>query len=153
MAFTAAFGVSIAAAAYLTGNPDLSERLRKVAIILYLELTASLSVQAGILVYKERKVLRLGLRQHAVVGQQHPVFTLCLILTLLLIRQAYLLAIFNPNKQDNESLWYPLIATPEFLAACLFSTPGLVPYPEELSEEDKKRSYWSRLWKAYNTSV
>ena len=57
MTFTAAFGVSIAAAAHLTGNPNLSERLRKVAIILYLELTANLSVQAGILVYKEKKVL------------------------------------------------------------------------------------------------
>ena len=57
MTFTAALGVSIAAAAYFTGDPDTSERLRKVSIILYLELTANLSVQAGILVYKERKVL------------------------------------------------------------------------------------------------
>ena len=91
--------------------------------------------------------------QRETVGQPYVVYILCAILVLLLIRQAYLLATFGPNPKDHEGLWYPLFATPEFLAACLFSTPGLVPHPAEPSEEDKKRSYWSRLWRAYNTSA
>lgn len=49
--------MSIAAAAYLASDWDLSERLRKVSIMLYLELTISLSIQAAILVYWERRGL------------------------------------------------------------------------------------------------
>ena len=81
-------------------------------------------------------------------------FVLCPILFLLLIRQAYLLATFTSfkDRQNNERLWYPLFALPEFLATCLFAVPGLVPHPEEPSEE-KQRSYWSKLWKAYNTTA
>lgn len=82
-------------------------------------------------------------------------FVLCPILLLLLVRQAYLLATFTSfkDRQNNDDLWYPLFASPEFLAACLFAVPGLVPRPEEPSEEEKQRSYWSKLWKAYNTTA
>ena len=76
----------------------------------------------------------------------------CPILFFLLIRQTYLLATFSSDRQYEESLWYPLFATPEFLAACFFFTPGLVPRPEELPEEEKKRSCWVRLWRAYNST-
>ena len=57
LTFTAAAGVSITAAAYTSSDQDLSERLRKVSIILYLEITCCLSIQAAILMHKERKTL------------------------------------------------------------------------------------------------
>ena len=53
--FTAAAGVSIAAAAYIASDWDMSNRLRKVSTILYLEITIVLSIQAAVLVHKERK--------------------------------------------------------------------------------------------------
>lgn len=96
----------------------------------------------------------IGLRQDASVGQTYVGYIHCPILLLLVIRQAYLLATFNFDRQYDETLWYSLFAVPEFLAASLFSTPGLVPVPEELPGEDKKQSDWVRLWGAYNnTSV
>lgn len=173
LTFTAAAAVSIAAAAYIESDWSTSERLRKVTIILYLEITIALSIHAVFLVYKESKALSeslstsansqlallnvfaeslgLGLRERAPAGQTYVVYLHCPILFLLLIRQAYLLATFNTNRRNEESLWYPLFAMPEFLAACLFSVRGLVPRPEDLPEEDEKRSYWSKLWRAYNT--
>lgn len=94
----------------------------------------------------------LGLRGRAPAGQTYTVYLHCPILLFLLIRQAYLLATRNSDRRNDESLWYLLFATPEFLAACLFSARGLVPRPEEPPEEEK-RSYWSRLWRAYNASA
>ena len=55
LSFTAAAGVSIAAAAYIASDLDMSNRLRKISTILYLEITIVLSIQAAFLVYKERK--------------------------------------------------------------------------------------------------
>ena len=53
--FTAAAGVSIASAAYIASDLAMSNRLRKVYTILYLEITIILSIQAAVLVYKEHK--------------------------------------------------------------------------------------------------
>ena len=57
LAFTAAAAVGIAAAAYLTSDGDLSERLRKATIILYLYIIICLSIHATILVFKEKEDL------------------------------------------------------------------------------------------------
>jgi len=155
LTFTAAAAVGIASAAYIVSDWGQSERLRKVTIALYLYITICLAIHATILVYKEKEALRLGLRQRTTVCRTYAVFLYCPILFLLLIRQAYLIATFSSfnDRQNNERLWYPLFVLPEFLAACLFVTPGLVPHPEELPTEEKEQSYWSRLWRAYNTSA
>lgn len=55
MNFTAAAGVSIAAAAYIASNWAMSDRLRKVSTILYLEITIIICIQAVVLMYKEYK--------------------------------------------------------------------------------------------------
>ena len=55
--FTAAAAVGIAAAAYISSDGDLSERLRKVTVILYLDITVCLSIYATTLIYKEKEVL------------------------------------------------------------------------------------------------
>lgn len=57
LTFTAAAGVGISAAAYIASDGDLSERLRKVTIILYLDITICLSIHGAILVYKEKEAL------------------------------------------------------------------------------------------------
>lgn len=57
LTFTAATAASVAAAVYITSGWDMSERLRKVTIILYLYITISLSVRAAVLAYKETRVL------------------------------------------------------------------------------------------------
>ena len=175
LTFTAGAAIGIAAAAYIASDVNLSDRLRKVTTILYLYITMCLFIHTTILVYQEKEALSessggnsepaslntfhvspgLGLRQRTTVGQTYGVFFLCPILLLLLIRQAYLLATFSSfkDRQNNENLWYPLFALPEFLAACLFSVPGLVPHPGDSESEDKRQSYWSRLWSAYNTNT
>ena len=54
---------------------------------------------------------------------------LLLVSLLLLVREAFATAtISNSLKQNNEHLWYPLIALAEILAVVLYATPGLVPY-------------------------
>ena len=57
LVFTAAAAVGIAAAAYLTSDGELSERLRKATIILYLYIIVCLSIHATILVFKEKEDL------------------------------------------------------------------------------------------------
>ena len=59
-------------------------------------------------------------------------YTLCLIVLLLLIREIYLTATLN-NSRQNEASWYPLAALPELLAVFLFAVPGLVPEKSELA--------------------
>ena len=58
---------------------------------------------------------------------------LLLVSLLLLVREAFATAtISNSLKQNNEHLWYPLIALPEIIAVVLYATPGLVPRRNEL---------------------
>lgn len=96
----------------------------------------------------------LGLKERAPRGQAYVIYLHFLIMFLLLIRQAYVLATFSSDRHNDESLWYPLFAMPEFLAACLFSARGLVPRPEEPPEDvGEKRSYWSKLRKAYSADA
>jgi len=57
LTFTAAAAVGIASAAYIMSDWDLSDRLRKVTIALYLYITVCLSIHATILVYKEKEAL------------------------------------------------------------------------------------------------
>lgn len=57
LTFTAAAGVGIAAAAYIASDWARSRRLSKVTTILYLDITACLSIHATTLVYKEKEAL------------------------------------------------------------------------------------------------
>ncbi|KAF9477936.1 hypothetical protein BDN70DRAFT_994561 [Pholiota conissans] len=52
----------------------------------------------------------------------------------------------DPFKQNNEHLWYPLVAVPENLIIAFFSIPGVVPrrdqmkagYPKDLSTQSRR---------------
>lgn len=59
-------------------------------------------------------------------------YTLCVIVILLLIREIYLTATLT-NSRQNEASWYPLAALPELLAVLLFAVPGLIPEKSELA--------------------
>ena len=62
-------------------------------------------------------------------------YILLIISLLLLIREIFSIAtVNNAAKQDNEHLWYPLIALPEILVIIFYLTPGLVPRRDELIE-------------------
>jgi hypothetical protein len=56
-------------------------------------------------------------------GPPHPMYTLCPIFLLLLVRQTFTMATANLKAQNNEKLYYPLSVLPEFLVACLFVAP------------------------------
>jgi hypothetical protein len=63
----------------------------------------------------------------------HGTKILGLICLLLLVREIFLVAtIGSLAKQQNEHFWYPLSATTELLAVCLFLTPDLMPPISEL---------------------
>ena len=73
-------------------------------------------------------------------GTKHGIFILVVISLLLLIREAFTTATMtNVNRQNNENLWYPLLALPELLAVMLYSTPGLVPSRDELPTTDMSK--------------
>lgn len=73
-------------------------------------------------------------------------YTLCIIVILLLIREIYLTATIN--KIQSEGSWYPLAALPELLAVFLFAVPNLVPDKREFVA----RSHGDESWKAADTT-
>ncbi|KAJ6552245.1 hypothetical protein DFH09DRAFT_1038858 [Mycena vulgaris] len=61
-------------------------------------------------------------------GDRHGRYLLCVISLLMLVREVFLTAtINNPSKQNDERLWYPLVALPELLAVLCYAVSGLVP--------------------------
>jgi hypothetical protein len=73
-------------------------------------------------------------------------YTLCVIVILLLIREIYLVATIN--KTISEASWYPLAALPELIAVCLFSVPNLIPDKREYVA----RSHGDENWKAADST-
>jgi hypothetical protein len=68
-------------------------------------------------------------------GSKHAGIIMTVVSILLLVREAFSAAtVNNLLKQNEEKLWYPLIAIPEVLVVLLFSSPGLVPDRKELAE-------------------
>ncbi|KAJ7125227.1 hypothetical protein C8R44DRAFT_619682 [Mycena epipterygia] len=100
--------------------------LRKASTIVFLVLTILQALQAVIVV---RESFKSGYRNDSrPFGDRHGGYLLCLISLLLLVREAFLTAtIANSKKQNDERLWFPLVALPEFLAVVCYSVSGLVP--------------------------
>ena len=70
--------------------------------------------------------------QGASIGEKSGAWVLCLLVTLLLIREVYLTATIGSISRQKEASWYPLAALPELLAVGLFAVPGLVPQKRDL---------------------
>ncbi|KAJ7448240.1 hypothetical protein B0H11DRAFT_2289874 [Mycena galericulata] len=119
-----------------SSNPsDVSIGLtfRKAGTYIFLALTI---VQAGQTVWFFRNIRdsRISTRPW---GDRHGNYILCIISLLILIREVFITATLdNLNKQNDEPLWYPLVALPEFLAAVCYSVSGLVPTRAELKKVD-----------------
>ncbi|KAJ6631491.1 hypothetical protein B0H10DRAFT_1866104 [Mycena sp. CBHHK59/15] len=104
-----------------TGNT-----LRKASTVIFLVLTVLQALQAFIVVAESR---RSGYRNDSrPFGDRHGSYLLCLISVFLLVWEVFLVAtISNSAKQNDEHLWFPLVALPEFLAVVCYAVSGLVP--------------------------
>ncbi|KAF5318140.1 hypothetical protein D9619_012044 [Psilocybe cf. subviscida] len=110
--------------------------LHKVSTGIFVALTALQAFQTVILALEERRN-RGYARSHPYesFGSKHAGIILTVMSILLLVREAFSAATVNNfEKQNDEKLWYPLLATPEVIVVLLFGTPGLVPDRKELAE-------------------
>ncbi|KAJ6612704.1 hypothetical protein B0H10DRAFT_2222894 [Mycena sp. CBHHK59/15] len=119
-----------------SSNPSTvstAHTLRKISTIIFLVLTVLQAYQTMILVRSERSV---GFKNgNDSWGAQHGGYILYIISLLLLVREAFLIAtIGNQTRQNDEAFWYPLVATPEVIAAMMYAIPGLVPPRSELPQ-------------------
>jgi hypothetical protein len=111
----------------------LGNTLRKTSVIIYVVLVALLVYLTVMFVISEAKVAHSYRRGNDSFGSNHGTKILGLIAVLLLGREIFMVVtIGNLPRQQHEPYWYPFAAATEFLAVCLFITPGLVPPRSEL---------------------
>ncbi|KAJ7178204.1 hypothetical protein C8R46DRAFT_1188255 [Mycena filopes] len=120
--------------------------LRKVGTVIFFALTAIQVVQSFYFAFRDHHHCAYyppPVRSEPAVDQDldHPAkssahyfgdrngrYLLCIISLLMLVREVFLTATLNnATKQNNERLWYPLVALPEFLAVLCYAFSGLVP--------------------------
>ncbi|KAJ7067483.1 hypothetical protein C8F01DRAFT_980251 [Mycena amicta] len=110
-----------------SSSPDdisTGHTLRKVSIIIFFLLTV---VQAAQMIWFFKDDASLKGPRHK-WGDRNGRYLLCLISLLLLVREIFLLATLNDStRQNDERLWYPLVALPEVLAVVCYAVSGLVP--------------------------
>ncbi|KAJ7187343.1 hypothetical protein C8R46DRAFT_981646 [Mycena filopes] len=137
MALTAGVALSIVGTIDSTSSSaaDLAtgHTLRKVGTIIFFALTAIQVVQSFWFSFT-------GNQHHSKRGAAHYFgdrngrYLLCIISLLMLVREVFLTATLNDaTKQNNERLWYPLVALPEFLAVLCYAVSGLVPSRVDLN--------------------
>lgn len=125
-------GVIETLTASTSSTSDLGNTLRKISLWIFLILAVLVAFQTILLIrtdsaYGSHKV------SDAPFGARNGIVLLCIISLLLVGREAFFVATMNnSDKQNMESLWYPLAAVTEFLAVVLFTAPGLVPSRAEL---------------------
>ncbi|KAJ7766352.1 hypothetical protein DFH07DRAFT_1058713 [Mycena maculata] len=107
--------------------------LRKAGTIVFLILTV-LQVAQMIWFAKDTSYSKSSARPW---GDRNGKYLLAIISIMMLVREVFLTATMNnSNKQNDERLWYPLVALPEFLAMICYSVSGLVPTRAALKEVD-----------------
>ncbi|KAE9408495.1 hypothetical protein BT96DRAFT_914052 [Gymnopus androsaceus JB14] len=137
-----------------SSNPDSSTgtTLRKASTIVFLVLTIIQVLQTVVLIKAEREGvftyipphshLILGSRWRHIekhsssFGATHASILYGIISLLLLIREIFTVAtLSNISEANNEHLWYPLVALPEFLCVIIFAIPGVIPSREAQEEK------------------
>ncbi|KAJ7858460.1 hypothetical protein B0H13DRAFT_2076058, partial [Mycena leptocephala] len=123
------------------GDISTGKTLRKASIAIFFALTVVQAAQT-IWYFKDQEYCScwFKVRVHLVLtfspvakssvrpfGDRNGRYLLCLISLLMLVREVFLIATLNSAKQNQESLWYPLVALPELLAVGCYSVSGLVP--------------------------
>ncbi|KAH9483427.1 hypothetical protein JR316_0002894 [Psilocybe cubensis] len=125
--------LGVSAATHNNGQGNAAATLHKVSVIIFFVLTVLQAFQTILLVRMESGGKNQYLEGQKSLGKKHGLIILLGISALLLVREGFSLAtISSSTKQDNEHLWYPLLALPEILAVVLYATPGLVPKRDEL---------------------
>ncbi|KAF8148540.1 hypothetical protein K438DRAFT_1832862 [Mycena galopus ATCC 62051] len=111
--------------------------LRKAATILFLVLTIIQAVQT-LWFFRDRS----SQSSKRAWGDRNGRYLICLISLLMMVREVFLAATMNNStKQNDERLWYPLVALPEFLAVVCYSVSGLVPSRAALRTAQSSNSY------------
>ncbi|KAJ7835981.1 hypothetical protein B0H13DRAFT_2107669 [Mycena leptocephala] len=95
-----------------SGDISTGKTLRKASIAIFFALTVVQAAQT-IWYFKDQEYSKSSVRPF---GDRNGRYLLCLISLLMLVRE-----------QNQESLWYPLVALPELLAVGCYSVSGLVP--------------------------
>ncbi|KAJ7771988.1 hypothetical protein DFH07DRAFT_803332 [Mycena maculata] len=107
-------------------NVAIGLDLREAGSIVFLFLTVVQSVQTFIFLGEH---IESGYSNDSrPFGDRHGNYILCAISMLLIVREIFNVAtIKDQSKQNNEHLWFPLLALPEWLAVVCYAAPGLVP--------------------------
>ncbi|KAJ7023475.1 hypothetical protein C8F04DRAFT_1048035 [Mycena alexandri] len=116
-----------------SSNPsDVStgHTLRKVGTVIFFVLTAIQVLQSFWFFSQGQNPSKSGAHYF---GDRNGRYLLCIISLLMLVREVFLTATLNNStKQNDERLWYPLVALPEFLAVLCYAFSGLVPSRTDL---------------------
>ncbi|KIY71898.1 hypothetical protein CYLTODRAFT_486842 [Cylindrobasidium torrendii FP15055 ss-10] len=126
----ASVALAITAATKATSDPDAASTYRKASTIIFLVMAVFQSIQAIMLIRKERSHPEeyAGTPMSNSVGVKHGALLLGAISALCLVREVFYTATFSDTaKAYNEAYWYPLSALPEILIFSLFAAPGLIP--------------------------
>ncbi|KAF7317422.1 hypothetical protein HMN09_00478900 [Mycena chlorophos] len=126
-----------------------ANQLRKASTIIFFVLTVIQALQTVVVGLSTKPTFhRSGAAPR--FGDEHGHFLLLSISVLILIRETFLFATTvaaSPTiqaQQNNEKLWYPLVAMTEFIAVAVYSVSGLVPSRKEITqavrEEEKAES-------------
>ncbi|KAF7366919.1 hypothetical protein MSAN_00950600 [Mycena sanguinolenta] len=128
MLLTAGVAVSIIGTTDSTStNPthvSTGLKLHKAGIAIFFALTIVQMVQTA-WYFREEHSLKSSERKF---GDRNGPYLLSLISILMLVREVFFIATLNNSaRQNEEQLWYPLVAVPEFMAVLCYSVSGLVP--------------------------
>ncbi|KAJ6453578.1 hypothetical protein C8R45DRAFT_847019, partial [Mycena sanguinolenta] len=105
-------------------NVSTGLSLRKASIAIFFALTIVQMVQT-VWYFREQHSLKSSERPF---GDRNGPYLLSLISILMLVREVFFIATLNNSaRQNEEQLWYPLVAVPEFMAVVCYSVSGLVP--------------------------
>nr|GAT44468.1 predicted protein [Mycena chlorophos] len=120
-----------------TGTQNTGSELRRASTILFLVLTGIQALQT-VLAFLNNQADPYAEKRR--FGDQHGTYILALISIFILIREIFLTAtVGNSARQNEERLWYPLVALPEVLSVLCYSISGLVPPRAELKKRERER--------------
>ncbi|KAJ7766296.1 hypothetical protein DFH07DRAFT_915961 [Mycena maculata] len=118
-----------------TSEASTGHTLRKAGTIVFLGLTV---LQAAQMIWFARDTSHSNSSTRP-WGDRNGKYLLAIISIMMLVREVFLTATMNnSNKQNDERLWYPLVALPEFLAMICYSVSGLVPTRAALKERSQR---------------
>ncbi|KAJ6570831.1 hypothetical protein DFH09DRAFT_916848 [Mycena vulgaris] len=101
--------------------------LRKASTVIFFVLTVVQAIQSAWF-FRGRGYCSSPPSSKRPFGDRNGKYLLCVISILMLVREGFLIATLNDSsKQNDERLWYPFIALPEFLAVLCYAISGLVP--------------------------